>query len=279
MLRDLARVREAMHAPTGRRADRRRRRPRRGDRPRGRRSTAAAGRASGRRRPTPRRGPGRGRAGAAACSAGGRGSALVGARPGRWAAAVGWANRPDDLLSARPAEARRRCPASGSRPTGRRSRRRRRPRSSTATPRSAPRARPGGRLAGRPRLLPRVARLGLAGLHPARPPLLLPRHDADRLRVFADEIDRWNGAQHRTRRSWPTIIQAAVKALDGDLDGVLADFDQRLDLRRPDRPGAARAEPGGDRRRPTQSASRPGRRRTVRPRASATIQKQLLAKL
>lgn len=56
---------------------------------------------------------------------------------------------------------------------------------------------------------------------------LLIRHDADRLRVFAEEIERWDGGQTR-EKELAAVIRAGVKALDGDLEGVLADFDRRV---------------------------------------------------
>jgi serine/threonine-protein kinase len=52
---------------------------------------------------------------------------------------------------------------------------------------------------------------------------LLLRHDADRLRVFAAEIERWDGAQTH-EKELANVIRAGVKALAGDLDGVLDDF-------------------------------------------------------
>ena len=50
--------------------------------------------------------------------------------------------------------------------------------------------------------------------------VLLPRHDAERLRIFATEIDRWNAAQEH-EQELVTIIQAAAKALDGDQEGAI----------------------------------------------------------
>jgi len=62
--------------------------------------------------------------------------------------------------------------------------------------------------------------------------LLFLRHDAERLRVLAEEIDHWDGAQTH-EKELATVIRAGVDALDGDLDGVLADFDPaRLDASR-----------------------------------------------
>lgn len=59
--------------------------------------------------------------------------------------------------------------------------------------------------------------------------LLLLRGDAERLKVFAEEIDRWEGAQTH-EKELANVIRAGVKALTGDLDGVLNDFDvNRID--------------------------------------------------
>jgi serine/threonine-protein kinase len=59
---------------------------------------------------------------------------------------------------------------------------------------------------------------------------LLRRHDAERLRVFAREIERWNAAQaHEHENELVTIIQAATKALDGDQEGVIKELN-KLDL-------------------------------------------------
>ena len=51
----------------------------------------------------------------------------------------------------------------------------------------------------------------------------LSRHrDAERLRVFAAEIARWNAATaHEHEKELVTIVQAAAKAIDGDLEGVI----------------------------------------------------------
>ena len=55
--------------------------------------------------------------------------------------------------------------------------------------------------------------------------LLLSR-DADRLRALADEIDRWEGAKEH-EKNLAHIMRAGVKALDRDYEGLMADFDQR----------------------------------------------------
>src|SRR5262249_12986942 len=53
--------------------------------------------------------------------------------------------------------------------------------------------------------------------------LLLRRHDVDRLRVLAAEIARWNpDVTHE--RELAEILQAGVKALNGDVEGVIDDF-------------------------------------------------------
>ena len=57
---------------------------------------------------------------------------------------------------------------------------------------------------------------------------MLIRHDADRLRVLAEEIARWDGAQTH-EKELADVIRAGVEALDGDLDGVLNEFAGRVD--------------------------------------------------
>jgi hypothetical protein len=60
--------------------------------------------------------------------------------------------------------------------------------------------------------------------------VLLRRHDAERLRVFATEIERWNAVQsHEHENELVKIIQAATKALDGDQEGVIKELN-KLDL-------------------------------------------------
>jgi serine/threonine-protein kinase len=57
--------------------------------------------------------------------------------------------------------------------------------------------------------------------------VLLRRHDAERLRVFATEIDRWNAAQTREHeKELVTIIQAAAKAVDGDQEGTISELEK-----------------------------------------------------
>lgn len=53
--------------------------------------------------------------------------------------------------------------------------------------------------------------------------LLVERHDAERLAVFADEIEHWRGAQTHDK-ALASIARTGVKAIDGDLDGVIADL-------------------------------------------------------
>jgi serine/threonine-protein kinase len=51
---------------------------------------------------------------------------------------------------------------------------------------------------------------------------LLRRRDAARLKVFAEEIARWNSAQsYEHEKELVTIVQAAAKAIGGDLEGVI----------------------------------------------------------
>jgi serine/threonine-protein kinase len=57
--------------------------------------------------------------------------------------------------------------------------------------------------------------------------LLLVRHDVDRLRALAEEVDRWEGGQTH-EKELAAIIRAGAKALDRDLEGVLADFKERV---------------------------------------------------
>src|SRR5262249_14347866 len=61
--------------------------------------------------------------------------------------------------------------------------------------------------------------------------VLLRRHDADRLRIFATEIERWNATQaHEHEKELVTILQAAARAIDGDQEGVITALNT-LDLR------------------------------------------------
>ncbi len=51
---------------------------------------------------------------------------------------------------------------------------------------------------------------------------LLRRRDAERLKVFAAEIARWNSAKsYEHEKELVTIVQAAAKAIGGDLEGVI----------------------------------------------------------
>ncbi len=58
---------------------------------------------------------------------------------------------------------------------------------------------------------------------------LLRRQDAERLTVFGAEIDRWNESKTH-EKELADIIQAGVKALNGDPDGVINDFRTRVRL-------------------------------------------------
>jgi serine/threonine-protein kinase len=55
--------------------------------------------------------------------------------------------------------------------------------------------------------------------------LLFGRRDAERLDVLADEITRWEGGQAH-EKELANVIRAGVKALRGDMDGVIEDFNQ-----------------------------------------------------
>ena len=55
---------------------------------------------------------------------------------------------------------------------------------------------------------------------------LLTRNDVDRLRALADEIASWEGAQTH-EKALVEVIRAAVYALDDDLDGVIETFKTR----------------------------------------------------
>ncbi len=52
---------------------------------------------------------------------------------------------------------------------------------------------------------------------------LLVAQDVDRLRTLADEIERWKAGQTHEKKL-AAILHAGVKALEGDLDGVVEDF-------------------------------------------------------
>jgi eukaryotic-like serine/threonine-protein kinase len=55
--------------------------------------------------------------------------------------------------------------------------------------------------------------------------VLLRRHDAERLRVFATEIGRWNATQEH-EKELVTIIQAAANAIDGDQEGTIVELEK-----------------------------------------------------
>ena len=52
---------------------------------------------------------------------------------------------------------------------------------------------------------------------------LLVAQDVDRLRTLADEIEHWKAGQTHEKKL-AAILHAGVKALEGDLDGVVEDF-------------------------------------------------------
>jgi eukaryotic-like serine/threonine-protein kinase len=52
---------------------------------------------------------------------------------------------------------------------------------------------------------------------------LLLSHDVDRLRTLADEIEHWKAGQTHEKKL-ASILHAGVKALEGDLEGVVEDF-------------------------------------------------------
>ena len=54
----------------------------------------------------------------------------------------------------------------------------------------------------------------------------LQQHDSDRLAALADEIEHWDGSKEH-EKNLAHIMRTGAKALDHDLDGVIADFDQR----------------------------------------------------
>ena len=226
MLRDLARVRESMHA-----ADRRSPLPT---------AVGVAGAAGGRdrrpptdggRRPPPRpcpAGPRRRRPAGDPARLGGRRLVGVGrGLPGRRRWPAGWLRRPEDLLSRAGRGARDAAPALWMAPDWRDDPASRRPpRSSIATPSSAPRAadQEAAWLAV-PGYFPRLARLGLAGLHPARPRCSCggttstgSGSSPPRSRAGTARTDAREGARRRSSRP-------AVKALDGDVGGVIDELD------------------------------------------------------
>jgi serine/threonine-protein kinase len=82
-----------------------------------------------------------------------------------------------------------------------------------------------------------AAWVAVAGYHPrshewiAQSYIQLARHllrnrDADRLTPFAQEIGRWSEKEHEQELA--AIIQAGVKALNGDVEGVTRDFEQTV---------------------------------------------------
>src|SRR5262249_5210729 len=55
--------------------------------------------------------------------------------------------------------------------------------------------------------------------------VLLRRHDAERLRILATELERWNASQEH-EKELVTIIQAAAKAIDGDQEGTIVELEK-----------------------------------------------------
>jgi serine/threonine-protein kinase len=55
--------------------------------------------------------------------------------------------------------------------------------------------------------------------------VLLRRNDAERLRILAPEIERWNATQEH-EKELVRIIQAAVKAIDGDQEGTIVELEK-----------------------------------------------------
>jgi serine/threonine-protein kinase len=58
--------------------------------------------------------------------------------------------------------------------------------------------------------------------------VLLRRHDAERLRVFASEIDQWEGAQAH-ERELAGICRAAADALNGEMAEMMEEFQKKAD--------------------------------------------------
>jgi len=220
MLADLARVREAMHAPTGAQPL--------VDVPGPAAPTlvspAAPARPPARARPARPDGPSRPLIGPLA------GAALValGLAAG---AGLGWMNRPEDLLSAsaRP-DGSGRAAAPGLWIT---------PQWKEVEKAATPEEQYHWALVRAPREVQEAAWLAVPGYFPASRDWssraytqlarqMLTRREADRLRVLAEEIARWEGAQTH-EKELADVIRAGVEALDGDLDGVLNEFATRVD--------------------------------------------------
>ena len=77
--------------------------------------------------------------------------------------------------------------------------------------------------------------------------VLLRGHDAEKLAVFAEEVEHWQGAQAH-ERELAGIARAGVCALGGKVDGVLEEFASQGGSEITDRPGPGGTEPGGRRR-------------------------------
>ena len=219
MLRDLARVRESMHAPTAAAPI--------ADIPGSSTTTAAVAAPQSARRKTS--------ASTHKEGAGGSPRPLIPKAVGValvtlgliLGGGLGWANRPEDLLSPRAGEVRAMPGLWIS------------PRWAEVEKLASAEEQYHWALVRAPREVQEAAWLAVPGHFPtsrdwasraytqlAR--LLLIRRDADRLKIFADEITHWNGAQTH-EKELADVIRAGVNALEGDLDGVLADFGSRVD--------------------------------------------------
>ncbi len=227
MLRDLARVRESMHAPTGAQpiAD--------VPGPSTSQISMAETVAATPGRPSPAK------TGRLACRRyfqSGDARPLIGRALGAalvvlslsLGAGLGWMNRPEDLLTARPADDKG-VPGLWISPRWKEIEK-------TATAEDQYH----WALVRAPREIQDAAWLAVPGYFPSSRDWasraytqlarhLLLHHDADRLRVFAAEVDRWGG-DHTHEKELAAIIRAGVHALEGELDSVLADFsDPRAD--------------------------------------------------
>ena len=139
----------------------------------------------------------------------------------------GWFTRPEDLLSdrAEASSSSSSLPALWMAPHWADDRTAIEPRGAVSL-RPAPRlaCRPGSRLDRRSRLFPGLPRwISQAYIQLAR--VLFRRHDAERLRVFATEIGRWNATQEH-EKELVTIIQAAANAIDGDQEGTIVELEK-----------------------------------------------------
>jgi serine/threonine-protein kinase len=55
--------------------------------------------------------------------------------------------------------------------------------------------------------------------------VLLRRHDAERLKILASELERWNDSQEH-EKELVTIIQAAARAIGGDQEGTIVELEK-----------------------------------------------------